>query len=113
MIISAINFAIIAVFISIAHAAPLTGISSAFAVFWLNRKHGDDAKPTLRSKLYLLLAMPSIIMLIIYLTIPILVKLEIGILATSSVKDMAYFFTSFIAGIILSIAILRTGVQVF
>lgn len=113
MLLSSLNYLSLAGLLFIAHAAPLAGFSSAFTVFFLNRKHGDDTKPTIRSRLYFLLSIPSVILLFAYIAIPILSKLEIGVPITPSVRDLSFFFTTFAVGIVAAIVTLRSGVQLF
>lgn len=113
MLLSSINYLMLSGLLYLAHAAPLAGFSSFFTVLFVNRKHGDDTKPTIRSRLYFLLSIPAIVLLFAYVTIPILSKIEIGVPVTNSVPDLSFFFTSFAIGIVSAIVMLRTGVQFF
>jgi len=114
MLTTTLNFYILAALLYAAHAMPLAGFTSVFAVFWLNRQKDDDAQPTLRARLFALLALPSLCLLCAFAFLPILSKLEFGSgFITSSISDMLWFVGAFAIGIVSAIVLLRSGVQVF
>lgn len=113
MLITTLNYFILAGLLYAAHVMPLLGMTSAFAVFWLNRAKDDDAQPTLRSRLFALLALPSLFLLCAFAAIPILSKIEFGTAITSSISDMLWFAGTFVLGIVSAIVLLRSGVQIF
>ena len=111
MMITTLNYYILAVLLYTAHAFPLAGFTSAFAVFWLNRAKDDDAQPTLRARLFALLSLPALFLFCAFIAIPIIAKLEFGTAITALISDMSWFAGSGILGIISAIILLRTGVQ--
>lgn len=111
MLISSLNFYFIAALLYIAHAFPLLGFCSAFAVFRINRSAADRQNPTLRSKLFALLSIPAIAILAAHILLPIISKLEFGTVMTASISDMLWFAGTFILGIIFAVVLLRSGVQ--
>lgn len=113
MLTTTLNFFILAALLHAAHAFPLAGFSSAFAVFWLNRQKDDDAQPTLRSRLFALLALPSLFLLCAFVLLPIVSKLEFGTAITASIPDMLWFGGTFVLGVVSAIVLLRSGVQIF
>lgn len=114
MLLTTLNYYILAGLLYAAHAMPLLGLTSAFAVFWLNRQGENDAQPTIRARIYVLLALPALFLLGAFVFIPILSKIEFGSgFLTPSISDMLWFAGCFAVGIISAIVLLRSGVQFF
>jgi len=111
MLISSLNYYVIAALLHLAHASPLFGFLSAFIVFRINRSTADKQNPTFRGKLFAFLSIPAILILAAHILLPIISKLELGVPVTASISDLSWFAGCFIAGIISAIALLRSGVQ--
>lgn len=109
--ISTLNYYILAALLYAAHAFPLFGFCSAFAVFRLNRSAADRQNPTMRGKLFALLSVPAITIAGAHISLPILSKLALGTAVTASIPDMLWFAGTFIIGIISALILLRSGVQ--
>lgn len=111
MLISSLNYFILAALLYVAHALPLLGFCSAFVVFRLNRSAADQQNPTMRGRLFALLSIPAIAIFGAHILLPVVSKLELGSAITASIPDLLWFTGTFILGIISAIALLRSGVQ--
>lgn len=111
-IVTTLDTYLLAWLLQIAHTFPLVGFLSAFIVFALNRKNSDDS-PTIRARLYTLLAVPPFLLLCAFALIPIVSKLEFGVILIPSTSDLSFFGFSFTVGVISAIWLLRTGHQLF
>lgn len=111
MLISSLNYYIIAALLYLAHTSPLFGFLSAFVVFRINRSTADKQNPTFRGKLFSLLSIPPIVILTAHIALPVIAKMEFGTAMTASISDMLWFAGCFTAGIVSAITLLRSGVQ--
>lgn len=112
MLTTTLNYYLLSALMHVAHAMPLAGFASAFAVLWLNQKRDENLQPTLRARLFALLALPALVLLCAFVMIPIISEIEFDSIVTASISDMSWFAGSFLLGIGFAVVLLRSGVQI-
>ncbi|ADL55549.1 type IV secretory system conjugative DNA transfer family protein [Gallionella capsiferriformans] len=111
MLVSTLNLYILAFLMYVAHAFSFAGATSAFAVFWLNRKCAEDKATTMRERIFAILSVPALIISLVYMLIPVVSKIEFGVFITPSFYDLACFIGPLLIGVLTAIFMLRSGVQ--
>lgn len=113
MLTSTLNHIILAALLALAHYAPVAGFCSIFTVFWFNKSADDDQNPSFRTRLYMLLQLPFLVLLCAFIVIPVIAKIEHNHIITSALSDLSIFISTAILGIVAAVIMLRTGTQIF